>query len=945
MSSGPEHSPATTPWASKWSRGMSQLAQRVIHWRDWKLPVKLAAVALAPVLFTVIIGTLQIVEHLHHGREYRAMEQVVEATRSVQSAISHLQTERGLAVESLLPGQNDHRQLEAQLTKTDQSIAVVKNQLTAATGRELQFARTEAEQQLAELPKARQAVRSDQADPDAVITTYTRAISYLLALDRAMISQISSSSVVSAATAAHELSKINEEIHLQEALISVGLSQNQFSNEHLALLAGSEARRTTAVQEFRAAASPQQRQEYDQLYADPEFLARETTVQLAMMSGGPGQPATPPVSTQTWKNQSRSTLDELAGIKQQLNTTLEQAATSLKAASVRMAVIHTVLLLAALLTAAALVAVVCRQLVQSLATLQRSALDAAQRQLPKAVEQIRNGNSQRISVDRVPVDTRDEIGDVARAFDAVNTQALNLATEQAQLRRTYHDSFINISRRSQSLLERQLQLFEQLERDEEDPEQLATLFRLDHLSTRMRRNNENLMVISGAEISRRLTQSTSPADLVRAAISEIEHYPRVIVQPLPNTKVVSYVANDMVRLLAELIDNAANFSSPDTEVTVTGHRNDDNDLVLTITDRGIGMSPEQLAAVNERLTADGELDSATSRRMGLFVVSRLANRHGIKVRLHPGPQNIGVRTTVTVDSSLLADAEVPTVHHLAAQTVASDGAAYEQARFGWEAPEDIPKPRNGFQLGKQPEAAAAEPRNGHQVTNGASLDQQGAPEAEPTGGTDLSAWFVTEQETNPAQAQIAVRCPSTPPEDSPEGTATPGDGSSSAETPDDPAWDFATDQAQRKVDELAAQQPAKFTQAGLPLRTPQRNLLPAMPEENSHGAPDHTVRNARASSSRLASFRQGVRRGRHESKLSQNGQGEQNGSPTQGKDEPAASEHTAAGLPRRTPRTPEHQPEPKGNAAVPPRDADEVRGRMTGLQRGLRDSKHSSSHK
>src|SRR5690606_1168024 len=117
--------------------------------------------------------------------------------------------------------------LEAQLTKTDQSIAVVKNQLTAATGRELQFARTEAEQQLAELPKARQAVRSDQADPDAVITTYTRAISYLLALDRAMISQISSSSVVSAATAAHELSKINEEIHLQEALISVGLSQNQ----------------------------------------------------------------------------------------------------------------------------------------------------------------------------------------------------------------------------------------------------------------------------------------------------------------------------------------------------------------------------------------------------------------------------------------------------------------------------------------------------------------------------------------------------------------------------------------------------------------------------------------------------------------------------------------------------------------------------------------------
>ena len=291
-----------------------------------------------------------------------------------------------------------------------------------------------------------------------------------------------------------------------------------------------------------------------------------------------------------------------------------------------MAVIHTVLLLAALSQ---------RRLSWFAGSwcnhghLQRSALDAARSQ-PPAVEQIRNGR-QRISVDRVPVDTRDETW----MSSAPSTREHRQPTRRPNAPCGAPSRlFINISRRSQSR-RTPAAAVRATGADEEDPEQLATLFRLDHLSTRMRRNNENLMVISGAEISRRLTQSTSPADLVRAAISEIEHYPRVIVQPLPNTKVVSYVANDMVRLLAELIDNAANFSSPDTEVTVTGHRNDDNDLVLTITDRGIGMSPEQLAAVNERLTAD--MSSTTPPPVEWDCSSSAGSRTGTgSVQLHPG---------------------------------------------------------------------------------------------------------------------------------------------------------------------------------------------------------------------------------------------------------------------------------------------------------------------
>jgi hypothetical protein len=195
--------------------------------------------------------------------------------------------------------------------------------------------------------------------------------------------------------------------------------------------------------------------------------------------------------------------------------------------------------------------------------------------------------------------------------------------------------FTNLSRRSQGLIQRQLSLISELESREADPDQLSSLFKLDHLATRMRRNGENLLVLAGEEPGRRWTRPVPLVDVLRAAASEVEQYERIELSSVPTTEVAGRVVNDLVHLLAELLENATSFSSPQTKVKVTGHALPDGRVLIEIHDTGIGLSPEDLAAINERLAAPPTVDVSVSRRMGLFVVGRLSQRHGIRIQLRP----------------------------------------------------------------------------------------------------------------------------------------------------------------------------------------------------------------------------------------------------------------------------------------------------------------------
>jgi hypothetical protein len=195
--------------------------------------------------------------------------------------------------------------------------------------------------------------------------------------------------------------------------------------------------------------------------------------------------------------------------------------------------------------------------------------------------------------------------------------------------------FVNLSRRSQSLVERQIQLIDDLELGEQDAERLSSLFQMDHLATRMRRNSENLLVLAGHDVSRRWNQPVALVDVLRAAVSEIEQYERVTLNVQPGIAVRGQAVNDVVHLLSELAENATTFSSAETPVTIAGHLLSSGGVLLDITDQGVGMGAEEMAHANWRLDNPPVVDVAVSRRMGLFVVARLAARHGIRVRLRP----------------------------------------------------------------------------------------------------------------------------------------------------------------------------------------------------------------------------------------------------------------------------------------------------------------------
>src|SRR4029079_11050239 len=261
-----------------------------------------------------------------------------------------------------------------------------------------------------------------------------------------------------------------------------------------------------------------------------------------------------------------------------------------------------------------------------------SALDVAQRRLPQAVESMRSGGVPDVTVEPVPLHTRDEIGEVARAFDEVHDQALRLAADQAALQSSVSNMFVNLSRRSQGLVERQLQLIEQLESNEQDPDQLSNLFQLDHLATRMRRNSENLLVLAGTDLAKRNVAPVPLVDVLRAAVSEVEQYQRVVVQAPPTASIAGRAGSDLVHLLAELPANATPFSPPESQVVMSTTRSPDGVIVIEISDRGVGMADDELADANTRLVGPSGVDVSASRRMGLFVVGRLAARHGIGVR-------------------------------------------------------------------------------------------------------------------------------------------------------------------------------------------------------------------------------------------------------------------------------------------------------------------------
>lgn len=619
------------------------------YWRNWPVVVKLAAVLLVPTIVALVAGVLRIVDEAGAAPGYARISQIVHVQQQLSDLISGVERERDMATAFVATGRaGDRRPLDGQFRAVDSSVQVVAGSAGQVDG--LDFTRSPLAA-LGALGPLRASVTTGFGPVEVVVTEYSDAIDPLIELDSALTRQLDDVAVTNDAAAVHSLLSGREQISRQHAIISAALYTNRLGSGQIEDLRTAAVRQVTDQDALRAALGPAERSSAIAGVGPDAELSRQRLLQLVLNRALAGQPLG--ASPQDWDQRNAVVIDNIDTVEKNLRQRIQQTAQTLLAQVRTAAGLNSVILFFALGLGVLVGIFVTRALLRPLGVLTRTALDVADRRLPEAMARIRDGELPETEVEPVPVGTREEIGQVARAFDEVHSQAVRLAGEQAQLRANVNDIFVNLSRRTQGLVERQLKLIDRLESGEQDPQQLDNLFQLDHLATRMRRNSENLLVLAGTDAANRSGRPVRLVDVLRAAVSEVEQYQRLVLQQPPAVLVLGRTASDLVHLLAELLDNATQFSPPDSHVMVSSDFAADGSVSIEVADRGVGMTEAELLEANHRLATPPVVDASVSRRMGLYVVGRLAGRHGIEVQLRRGDGDVGVWASVIMPSRLV----------------------------------------------------------------------------------------------------------------------------------------------------------------------------------------------------------------------------------------------------------------------------------------------------
>ncbi|MPY50072.1 sensor histidine kinase [Streptomyces acidicola] len=378
-------------------------------------------------------------------------------------------------------------------------------------------------------------------------------------------------------------------------------------------------------------------------------------IEQSVINAEPGKPGG--VTAKTWDSAAGDVLDELAALNVQASDRFQERVRPLVVNVVLKAVIAGVLGLLALLFSLFMSVRIGRSLVRDLRRLRQDASEAAGVRLPSVMRRLSAGEKIDVETEAPRLEyAKTEMGEVGQAVNTLQRAAVEAAVKQSELRDGISEVFVNLARRSQVLLHKQLTLLDTMERRTEDTEELADLFRLDHLTTRMRRHAEGLVILSGAAPSRQWRKPIQLMDIVRASVAEVEDYERIEVRRLPRVAVTGPAVADLTHLVAELLENATVFSPPHTAVQVLGERVA-NGFTLEIHDRGLGMAAEALLEANLRLAETPEFELSDTDRLGLFVVSRLAQRQNVRVSLQPSPYG-GTTAVVFIPDALLTD-DVP----------------------------------------------------------------------------------------------------------------------------------------------------------------------------------------------------------------------------------------------------------------------------------------------
>ena len=851
--------------------------------KNWRVRSRLLLLVVLPTLSAVILGGVAVAASIRSAAAYQRVEQFSRLGGEITGLIQALQNEREDTIRYITMGpagggrgapRGESGPALAVLTQDDHATGVlaarVRNLADHIGSSYPTVAQHEAQgaiTAIAGIPALRSAATTTRIPSLAVIQQYAGAIDQLLALEDEIATGGNDAALADTVRVVGLISGMKEEVSREQAILTSALTPdlvgaNQFQPGQLSALNAAQAEQQADVAQFNLAATSSQRRLYDTTLSLAQADRAQAQIQQAItLALDGGSPAENPAFTNAASG-SAYLVSSLHAVEQGFMSSIIDRSASQRDKAIRSALLDSAAVMLVLALALFFTIAVGKSMTRPLRRLRAGALEIAGTRLPETVRKMSEGAGPDapLEVEPIDVDSSDEIGEVARAFDQVHREAVRLAANEAALRGNVNAMFVNLSRRSQSLVERQIRLIDDLEQGEQDSERLASLFQMDHLATRMRRNSENLLVLAGHELSRQRMEPVPLVDVLRAAVSEIEQYERVVPNIQPGISVRGQAVTDVVHLLSELAENATTFSPADTPVNVSGHLLNSGGALLDITDRGVGMDAEEMAHANWRLDNPPVVDVAVSRRMGLFVVARLAARHGIRVRLRPS--SLGGLTALVwlPDEVIMCESPSPTFRRFHPPAAGAAAPATGMPHGNGTEPGDGTAPGDGTQPGNvMPPNGAPHPNgmapgagtghaNGTGPDDGTGPGDDGAPgvivPAVPGIGDEYrlpifesveSDWFRRGRLGSDWPALVSSQAPS------PAGWSSPAD----------EGWQAAG----------VAQAPVSSgtTRAGLPKRVPMANLVPGSAGASAAPAP---ARSAAQTRERMASFQQGIRNAR-----------------------------------------------------------------------------------
>jgi signal transduction histidine kinase len=830
--------------------GFRLLSSQAFTLRNWPVSWRLFAVIMLTLAMGLVFGGLRVAEATDSAAQFNRVSQLARLGQQSTGLIQALENERdrtcGSRAGALPPLYN----------ATDTEAAKVQALAAGVGGSfpvDIQAKVAAVRSSITGLGSRRDVAQSCTSTL-AVIADYAVPIDAMMALNGQIAQGADDPALANDVQTLNALAQEKDQVAQQRAILFDAFAKGKFANAEqqglFTVVAGQGADETA----FNATATPAERSTFTRIVAGKQ-VTRAIDIEQYVTSTGSldiGAGALGISARQApgaWYSAVTDTINKMQTVELGVAQNIVARAQVLQRGAERSALFIGILTAAILILVLIATFAVARSLVLPLRRLQEGALDIATVQLPERVRQLDEDPDPAASLEVSPIDVLsvDEIGQVARAFDQVHAEAVRLAGNEALLRRSFNAVFVSLSRRSQSLIERLARMIDSLEQNEEDSGRLANLFAMDHLVTRMRRNSENLLLLAGHEGARKWSEPVPLTDVTRAAISEIEQYNRVALKIQPGVMVSGHAVSDVVHLLAELIENATVFSASDNRVLVSVQELTSGGVLIQVSDSGVGISPARLAEINRRLDDPPAIDDSVSRHMGLFAVARLAQRHGVRVRLRAGtPQ--GLTALVWLPDSLAERGNIlygdlpqrlggPQARHAPGQHAAagpgapSPAAAAPREPAQWEPAS--PKPAQWEPASPEPAQWETAPRQPAQ--------REAAPRETAPAAASAPSWFRKRQSAEAVSP-------------------------SSDTMPAADAWAGGLQAAQIISNPVRGDRMV----AGMPVRVPHANLLPGSVDggQRAAGRPDGghggqatlPQRSPELARSRLSGFQRGARR-------------------------------------------------------------------------------------